>query len=311
MKPTSTVPETLVAASAAQAGAFSRQQVLASGATQTLLDRQLRSGNWIRLGQGVYTDSPPVSFEMLCWAGVLRGGDGAAVGGLAAGHLLGICQAPVRITIWGDRYRTSGPWDFRRGPRPCVDELPRLRTDDAILDACSEVPAGEVLGLLTTALRRRITHPWRLRECALTMANLRHRALVLQLLPELEAGVESTLESHFLHRVQRAHLLPEGVRQVSVSAGTRSDVLDEVHRVLYELDGRIGHEGEAKWRDAERDNRHAVLGLTTLRFGWHDVVLRPCQVARMIGQVLAGRGWPGVAGSGLPRRCGPGCTVAS
>jgi len=80
---------------------------------------------------------------------------------------------------------------------------------------------------------------------------------------------------------------------------------------LYELDGRIGHEGEAKWRDAERDNRHAVLGLTTLRFGWHDVVLRPCQVARMIGQVLAGRGWPGVAGSGLPRRCGPRCTVAS
>ncbi len=311
MKPTSPIPESLAVASAAQAGAFSRQQVLASGCTQTLLDRQLRSGNWTRLGQGAYTAERPVTFETLCWAGVLRGGDGAAVGGLAAAHLIGICPQPSRITVWADRYRTAGPWDFRRGPRPSVDDLPRLRTEDAILDACAEVPAREVLGLLTNALRRRITHPARLRECALTMANLRHRALVLQLLPELEAGVESTLESHFLHQVQRAHLLPEGARQVSVSDGTRSDVLDEVHRVLYELDGRVGHEGEAKWRDADRDNRHAVLGLTTLRFGWHDVVLRPCHVARLIGQVLATRGWAGVGGTGLPRRCGPRCTVAS
>ncbi|NHB84116.1 DUF559 domain-containing protein [Tessaracoccus sp. HDW20] len=109
--------------------------------------------------------------------------------------------------------------------------------------------------------------------------------------------MQSTLESHFLHQVLRSHQLPEGVRQISLSKGTRSDVVLEEYRVVVELDGRRGHEGEAKWRDAYRDNRHLLSGYVTLRFGWHDVVLtpaewpgcsRPCCI-NAVGPVSAGR----------------------
>jgi len=55
------------------------------------------------------------------------------------------------------------------------------------------------------------------------------------------------------------------------------------------------------WRDRKRDYAHAVVGWLTLRFGWFEVVRRPCAVAADIGAVLCARGW-----TGLLRSC-PNC----
>lgn len=41
--------------------------------------------------------------------------------------------------------------------------------------------------------------------------------------------------------------------------------------LLIELDGRIGHTGDGRFRDMRRDNAAATDGLATLRYGWHDV----------------------------------------
>jgi hypothetical protein len=62
---------------------------------------------------------------------------------------------------------------------------------------------------------------------------------------------------------------------------------------LVELDGRLGHEGMDRFRDMERDNRFALVDWTTLRYGWYDVVERPCEVATQVAQLLMSRGWPG------------------
>lgn len=59
---------------------------------------------------------------------------------------------------------------------------------------------------------------------------------------------------------------------------------------MIELDGRRGHTGE-RFRDMARDNLHAQTGWTTLRYGWTDVVTRPCSVARQVTTVLKAAGW--------------------
>nr|WP_231979214.1 hypothetical protein [Tessaracoccus coleopterorum] len=60
--------------------------------------------------------------------------------------------------------------------------------EDAVLEACAEVRPRQVLDLLTAALVNRVTTPQRLREHAVDLSRLRHRRLILQLLPELDAG---------------------------------------------------------------------------------------------------------------------------
>lgn len=309
MKPTIPVPTDLATIAAAQGGVFTRPQVLASGGCQSLLTRLLRDGSWLRLAQGVYTASEP-SFLSLCWAGILLADGPATIGGIAAAHLRGLCSEPERLTIWGDRSRTQGPWEFRRGHRAGWGLPSRVGPEDAVLEACAESPLRRVPDLLHAAILTRTSSPQRLREHAVELRNLRHRSLILKLLPNLEGGIESTLESHFLHQVQRPHLLPEGIRQVSVSEGTRSDVVLPEYKLIIELDGRRGHEGPGKWRDARRDNRHLLAGFATLRFGWHDVVLEPCVVAGVVAEALLQRGWSGLRGKGEIRRCGRRCTVA-
>lgn len=309
MKARTAVPSSLDSVASTQGGVFSRPQVFEFGGTQSLINRMLRTHSWIRIAQGIYTAAPSVSFEALCHGGLLLAGPGSVIGGLAAGHLHGVVPAPSRITVWGERSRTFGPWRFRRSDAEGVGSPRRLRAEDAILDACAESLPRGVLDVLILGLRHQLTTPARLRERAEELGSLRNRRLILNLLPDLAKGVESTLEHHFLHQVQRAHLLPEGTRQQSVSAGTRSDVLLEEYQLLIELDGRRGHEGDDKWRDYERDNRHLLQGLATMRFGWHDVVLQACQVAGMIADVIRQRGWPGVRGGGELRRCGARCSA--
>jgi hypothetical protein len=71
-----------------------------------------------------------------------------------------------------------------------------------------------------------------------------------------------------------------------------------------ETDGRLAHAADGQWRDVRRDNAAAADGIVTLRYGWSDVISRPCGVAAEVGAVLARRGWPGPV-----RRCGPSCAL--
>ena len=296
MKHALPLPTDLIPLAEGQGGAFSRQQFLALGGHQRQIDRALRNDSWIRLGQGIYSLQRSPTFETYCWGGLLLSGtDAGSIGGLAAAHLRGVVsKPPSSITVWGpDLTRTVGPWRFRRGSRPRQGSLPTLPPDESILDACSEATPDEVLDLLAGALRERITTASRLH--AMVKANERqpHRRMLLELLPDLAEGVESGLEHGYLRRVERAHRLPEGVRQASISDGTRSDVLYDEYQLLVELDGTLGHIGNGAFRDAERDNRHLLAGYWTLRFGWRDVVVDPCKVARIVDAVLRQRGWQG------------------
>lgn len=68
----------------------------------------------------------------------------------------------------------------------------------------------------------------------------------------------------------------------------------EQWRLHVELDRRLGHDrGRERWRDMRRDNRSEVQQFRHLRYGWPDMVDRPCEVALEQAVILRQQGWKG------------------
>jgi len=184
-----------------------------------------------------------------------------------------------------------------------------VRLEDAVLTLCaSATTRSEALEVASDACRRRRTTPERLLAELERRPRLRHRAWLHSVLVETGAGVQSALESGYLRKVERAHGLPEGSRQVR-SASLRGvvyrDVLYERCGVAVELDGRVGHElSRDRWNDMDRDLDAASQGVVTLRAGWRQCEDEPCATAVRVGGVLSRRGW-----RGAPTACGPRCVI--
>lgn len=112
------------------------------------------------------------------------------------------------------------------------------------------------------------------------------------MLAEVVAGVESYLELAYVKDVERPHGLPKGDRQTTrAELPYHRDVKYGRFGLLVELDGRAGHEDEGRFRDMNRDNRHALLDELTLRYGYYDVAGRPCAVAFQVYQALVRGGY--------------------
>jgi hypothetical protein len=287
----------------------SREQVHLLGVSDPVTERLLREGRWRSVGQGIYhTSSSQPTWQGLAWAGVLIGGDGARLGARASGFLHDLVDdapRPVDVLVpVGRSARVGGEWRFSRerpgarSPRS-VHSPPRLTIEDTVLDLCAVATEGNVVALLTTAVQRRKTTPRRLLASMNERSRYKHRRLVADILGDVAAGAESPLEMRFLHDVERPHGLPRGDRQQSRRGlPYASDVGYDDYQVLVELDGRKGHEGVGLFRDMKRDNQFALIEWITLRYGWYDVVHRPCVVAFEIAAALVARGW-----DGLPSRC--------
>ncbi len=168
------------------------------------------------------------------------------------------------------------------------------------MDLASDGDENEAIGLMTTALGRRLTSPARLTSVLDRRLRVPNRHFLTAVLRDAADGADSPLELRYLRTVERAHGLPTGERQVQ-RGRTRMDVLYRRWRLVVELDGRLGHSGADRFRDLERDNSATGDGLSTLRYGSADVYGRPCDVAAQVAHNLRLRGWPG-----SPTRC-PGC----
>ena len=286
----------------------SREQALGYGFTDSGLSRQVGEGSWQRLASGIYvTSTGPASWVTKAWAGVLVGGDRARVGGLAAAHLHELRQpapVPIEILVLGTaRPRVDGPWVFRRespGARSgkTVGSPPRLTVEDTVLDLVADPDCGtrEAIDWIALAVGARRTTPERILRAAeqrhFLRQRQRQRQLLLKILDDVRVGVRSPLEHDYLHKVERAHDLPEGRRQIG-RRRTEVDVLYVDFGLIVELDGKLGHEGVGRFRDMRRDNASTTDGLATLRYGKPDVFGSPCEVADEVGTNLMLRGWGG------------------
>lgn len=75
------------------------------------------------------------------------------------------------------------------------------------------------------------------------------------MLADVSEGVHSLLELLYLRDVERAHRLPRAARNTPVVRGASrlwKDVRYRAYATTVELDGRIGHAEDGKWRDMRR-----------------------------------------------------------
>lgn len=309
MHPRQQPPTAITTLALHQGGVVTTSQAEGAGLTRTVLHRLLHDGTWLPVGRGVYSVSGQLpTWDGLAWAGCLLGGEQARLGPQASAHVHGLlADAPERIDVLiprDRRARAAGPWRFLQeatGVRgtATVGSPPRLTVEDTLLDLCATGSEAEIVGWVPAAVQKRLTTPKRIAAAAEQRQRLRHRELLMSLLEDTAEGAESALEIRFLRDVERAHGLPEGMRQKSMTGlPFFRDVTYDPYALLVELDGRKGHEGEGVFRDMNRDNVHVLARLRTLRYGWFAVVDQPCAVAWQVAQALVDGGWPG-----LPVRC--------
>ena len=108
-------------------------------------------------------------------------------------------------------------------------------------------------------------------------------------------GTHSVLEYRHDRDVQRAHGLPEPVKQARFrkpdgTNGYRDRYYPEYGGLVIELDGKRFHRDEQRDRDQERDNQVAVTG-STLRYGWSEVTHKTCETAKQEADALRNRGF--------------------
>lgn len=279
-----------------QGGVVSHAQLVLLGLPPKAGRRWKRG--WFSVAPGIYCLREP-TWESWCWAGVLYAGPSAVTGSLAAAHWHGLTVVPPEdIVVWHERSshlkrlgNTDTSVTFRRSQRSGRGDPPRTGVEVTLLDAAGDTNEDQIVAIATRALAQRLTTPGRLMASLSERPRLRHRSVMVQLCDSASTGVESVLEWRFLQIVVRAHALPDPERQVVLRAGTRSDCLWREFGIVVELDGRVGH-GDA-FRDMDRDNRLAMVGWVTLRYGWHDVTTRPCEVAWSLHQILQERGFQG------------------
>jgi hypothetical protein len=166
----------------------------------------------------------------------------------------------------------------------------------------------DVCGWVTRAFARDLTDEVRLRAAMRLRTKLRWRTDLYELIAAAAGGDHSVLEFRYDRDVERAHGLPEPIRQAAFAGPNgrrgRRDRVYRVYGVVVELDGRPAHPIENQWQDKARDNAAAADGIQSLRYSWADVRRQPCVTAIEVARVLRVRGW-----GGWPRPCSAGCPV--
>lgn len=302
-----------------QQAVLARSQLLELGLTRSQAARHLNNGQWQTILPGVYlTHRGAVSNDAMAWAALLYAGTGAALSHGTALWLDGVLDespAVVHVTIPGDR-RVRAPKGLRihrlsaLSARVHPSRAPaRTRIEESVLDQLDLCGSVGVIDILTRSTQRRRTTAARLREALADRSRHLHRALIEQVLADIDEGVQSPLERRYLRDVERAHGLPRGDRNRAERVGAANRYHDVRYRpwsVVVELDGRIAHPIEGAVRDLRRDNRLILDGEAVLRFGWRDILAEPCAVGSQVARLLCAHGW-----SGSPQPCGASCRVSA
>lgn len=300
-----------------QHGVLSVDQAREHGLTEDTVRWRVESGRWSRLGRGLYVaQTGPLGWLGRAHATVLRGGDGVGLALDSAAYLHGLrSEPPPMVTLWVPRgrrmTRLPGTKVRQRSDIDAVTRrgLPVTSAATTVLDL-ADAPGTDWREAVATAARwvqrRRVTSE-EIVAARDTRPRHRHRRVLQLALGVVAEGAESLLEIGYVQRVERRHGLPRARLQVPAGGPgnrLRRDAEYEQWRVVVELDGRLGHEGELLAVDRRRDRGAAREGRLTLRAGWVDVDADACGLALDVHETLRSRGW-----TGRGRACGPRCAV--
>jgi len=314
------IPAALRERARCHAGVVTRKQAVQAGLTPSKIAWLLRRRAWCQLHPGVYaTFTGAVPRDARLWAAVLYAGDGAFLSHETAAWINSLTDEPpaihVTIPITRRVIPPEGVVIHRSSRKPMTWRPPGIppstiaeRTVIDLIQQAANVDA--VIALVTRGFSQRLLQEAYLREEARGCKKLRWRRELDEIISLAAGGVHSPLEYRHDRDVQRAHGLPEPVKQARFqkpdgSWGYRDRCYPQYGGLVIELDGKRYHPEERRGQDTERDNQAAVTG-ATLRYGWDAVTRRACETARQEAAALGHRGWTGTL-----RPCSPGCRAVA
>ena len=296
---------------------MSRRQLLAADVSPQLIKERVKRQRWQQLYRGVYAAfSGPPGRETWLWAAVLRVGQGAVLSHLTAAELHGLIDAPAeaihvtipasrRVAMRGIVIRMSGRIGEATQPNR---EPPRTSVEETVLDLAHLARTfDDACGWITRACGRRLTTEGKLRAALASRKKMRWRPELDDVLAAAGDGIHSVLEYRYLRDVERAHGLPRSRHQVRVVIDGKTVYRDFYYdecQVAVEVDGRLAHPDDERWRDSQRDIQAGAHGVQTCRYSWRDIYGHPCETAVLQARILQQRGW-----RGTPRPCSPRCPV--
>lgn len=270
------------------------------------LGRMLRTQRWKRYGRVVVMHNGPLTPQQLLWVALLRSPRGVVLAGLTAAarrglrghpperpellvpaagplpHLQGVEVACTRRLTAADVHPSAQPPQLTL-PRALIDRASRVdRPDDVRALLCAGVQQGRVRGQ-------------DLRGVTLRLGPVRHRALLLRTIDDIEGGAHSVRELQFL-RLLRSGGLPQPERQVVRQHKGGRHYLDAAwkrYALHAEIDG-LGHLLVESWAaDIDRANELALGALSEVRLRipgfWLDE--RPAHVLDQVRRGLIRGGW--------------------
>ena len=300
-----------------------QRQAVRYGMTRAAVGRRIKSGKWQRLHRGTYaTFSGVPPREATLWAALLRAGSGAVLSHETAAEVQELIDKPaakihITVPISHDPARRAPirgviihrSRQIASEPLPPW-QLPRTPIADTVLDLIeSAATTDDAFGWLTRAIGRDLVTTGMLTAALAGRKRMRRRPWLVETLADAADGVMSPLELRYVRDVERAHGLPPAKRQVrrDLAGGVRYlDNFYEAFQLCVELDGRLTHPPEQKWRDADRDSDNLFRDdVQTIRLGLRHVTSGRCRQAARLAALFIRRGWDG---DGL-RPCGPDCAV--
>jgi very-short-patch-repair endonuclease len=271
-----------------------------------VLGRRLRAGLWTRYGRVVVCHNGPLTPEQELWVAVLRSPRGVVLAGATAARRRGLTlPAPPRpellVPADGPLPHLPGIDVARTRVLPAVDvhplaQPPQLRLPRAVIDRASRVDRpDDVRALLCAAVQQRLLRADHLREVVERLGPVRHRALLLRTLDDVEGGAHSVRELGLLRVVRRGGLPMPDLQVVRQRPGGRYylDAHWKKHALHAEVDG-LGHLLVATWTaDVDRANELSLSGDAECRLRipgfWLDE--RPDHVVDQLRRGLLRGGW--------------------
>lgn len=286
----------LLELAATQHGLLTRGQVTESGLTSRVIDGRLHSGEWVRVGKGVYrVAGAPVTWRQRLLAAVLVAGPGAVASHASAAALWGLPgfrEGPIHVVRPTARSRSAHIGVLHetdtlpRSQVRVVDGIPVASPERTLFDLCGHFRgrrARVARSAVANAIRLGLTTLGRLAGLVAELG-VRGRAGTAGLrrvIAELDDGepiTESELEDLVVSVLASAGI-PSPKRQVTIGGTTapigRVDFLIPP-RVVIEADSRSWHGAwETREADLLRDAMLRPLGYEVIRTTWRMLTEHP------------------------------------
>lgn len=234
--------------------------------------------------------------------GLLAAPAGAALRGATAAELAGLSGFERDVIYVALSGSSAGPRvagvRYSRNSLFAEDVLanrmpPRIALPVALVEMASAARTDAAAhAILTAAAQQRLIRTADLRTVVLRRKTLRHRALILETLLDIEDGAQSANEVAMLRLIER-YGLPRPEMQVIAATASRRSRIDggwPEFGVFFEIDG-AGHFAVDKWADDA--DRHNEVSLATppgsLHLRWPGFVVRrrPERVADQVRRAVA------------------------